>query len=472
MQESGKTKARKYFDTEFFSKPTHPVNLAVFRIVFALTLFYHISWPKILFFANLPEELRFSPQGLEWFVPYIKITSELAILVGSFYYFFSFCLVIGFYSRIAALGVALTAFYVLGIESFFGNVSHAHHHIVLFSLVLACSRCGDSLSIDEIIARKKGIDTFQRTPSIDYTVPIRIIWILIAMIYFFPGFWKLTHGGIEWALGDNLKYQFYHKWFGYKWLPIMRIDEYPLLYKMGGIGTIFFEISFVFLLFIPPLRYIPVFMGIFFHAFTFIFMKISFWSLAFCYVVFIDWHSLFIKIGTWLKRDNLQFYSPNQWEEFLDEKSAHGMKRLFVVGVLLIAAQIFVGFTHCRDAWPISCYPTFRSILGPQKKVTDLYFFDKSHNRLYSKNLNFSPSRGGKSMRQLLSRILNIEDFDERNTKLQAFVYLWTSRNIKLKDVTSVEIYRNTFSVMPEHYNEGPLKSKLIGEYAIKQQEL
>ncbi len=75
-------------------------------------------------------------------------------------------------------------------------------------------------------------------------------------------------------------------------------------------------------------------------------------------------------------------------------------------------------------------------------------------------------------MRQLLSRILNIEDFDERNTKLQAFVYLWTSRNIKLKDVTSVEIYRNTFSVMPEHYNEGPLKSKLIGEYAIKQQEL
>ena len=93
---------------------------------------------------------------------------------------------------VSAFFVGILGFYILGIEYFFGNVSHTHHHIVWFSLILAFSRCGDALALDS-----KGKNY---GPSTTYTIPIRIIWILIGILYFFPGFWKIYHSGPEWAL--------------------------------------------------------------------------------------------------------------------------------------------------------------------------------------------------------------------------------------------------------------------------------
>ncbi len=288
----------RVFDTKFFTVSTHPVNLAVFRIVFALVSLFQIPWEKTLALAAWPASLRFPPAGLGWFVNNVPINPQLVTIAAYAYWFFCFCLLFGLFARTAAFGVAVSAFYVLGIKTFFGSVSHAQHHVVLFSMVLALSPCGDALSIDAILraVRSGGGGNFPH-PGRAYTLPIRIIWILIGIIYFFPGFWKLRYSGLDWALGENMKYQLYHKWFWYNWTPFFRIDSYPLLYRLGGLWTLFFETSFLFLLFVPKLRFVPIVMGFLFHIFTAVFMRIQFWGLAFCYVVFSDWHRIFKKLG-------------------------------------------------------------------------------------------------------------------------------------------------------------------------------
>src|SRR3989338_1659511 len=52
----------------YFSESSHPLNLAVFRIVLFGYLFNHLDLTSILWFSRLPAELQFPPMGTEWFL--------------------------------------------------------------------------------------------------------------------------------------------------------------------------------------------------------------------------------------------------------------------------------------------------------------------------------------------------------------------------------------------------------------------
>src|SRR5262249_46922780 len=81
------------------------------------------------------------------------------------------------------------------------------------------------------------------------------------------------------------------------WRPIFRLDQYPLLYRMSAAATIAFELSFIFLIFFPSIRLLAPVGGLVFHNMTTLFMRISFWQLQVCYVVFFDWDRLFRWVG-------------------------------------------------------------------------------------------------------------------------------------------------------------------------------
>ena len=49
---------------KFFSTATHPINLAVFRIIFFWTLPDPERVPNTVFYSQLPMELQTAPQGL------------------------------------------------------------------------------------------------------------------------------------------------------------------------------------------------------------------------------------------------------------------------------------------------------------------------------------------------------------------------------------------------------------------------
>ncbi|MFE1744162.1 hypothetical protein [Coleofasciculus sp. H7-2] len=103
---------------------------------------------------------------------------------------------IGLFSRTSALLTAFIGFYALGIPQFFGKVDR-DHHLLWFSAILAASRCGDYFSGDAIFTAWKRADRGVVEPpssSSIYALPLRFVWLLLGIIYFFLGFWKFWTG--------------------------------------------------------------------------------------------------------------------------------------------------------------------------------------------------------------------------------------------------------------------------------------
>lgn len=288
----------------FFTAVSHPINLAVFRIVFFGCLFAAVNPAKIVWFSQLPPELQFAPTGLGWLLGSLPINQVWASISSHLLRLFALTGMLGFFSRTSAALTVLVGVYALGIPQVFGKVNH-YHHLLWFAAILAASRCGDMFSVDAVWAAWKRADRGVVEPPAAaqvYALPLRFVWLLIGIIYFFPGFWKVWLSGFDWALSENFKLQLYTKWSELDgWLPLFRLDQYPFLYKPLALGAIIFELAFIFLIFWPRLRPFMAVGGITFHAMVGQFMQIhNFWTLQASYVAFFNWHRLFQRLGSWL----------------------------------------------------------------------------------------------------------------------------------------------------------------------------
>ncbi len=295
--------------TKFFTEGDSPVNIAFFRIVFFGYLTIMMTGGQMLWFSQFPKELQFAPMGSGWLLPYLPVNLTVATVMLYVFKGACFLMLIGFFTRFAAPIAALTGFYVYGIQQFYGSVSH-NHHLFWFISMFAVSRCADVLSIDAVIKNFKKADRNQSTAmpdaSLPYALPLRFMWILMGICYFFPGFWKLWVSGNAWILGDNMRNHMYVDWVGFDfWLPVIRIDQWPLLCKFSGAFAIFFEICFVFFLFSPVLRYAAFGMGLLFHNMTFLLMNIPFHALQICYTSIVNWERVFQWLGKKLFKEEM-----------------------------------------------------------------------------------------------------------------------------------------------------------------------
>ena len=290
----------KLFFKNFFSGKDDPINLAVCRIVLFGYLALIFDDPQALVYSHAPRELMFPPTGMGWVAPWIPFNEPTILFCAQAAKLFCFLSMCGLWTRGSMLLATFFTFYVLTIPQLFGKVNH-YHHLVWFSLLVSLAPAGDALSIDAILKAVKRADfgiIYRSTPHNQYALPLRFIWILLGIIYFFPGFWKVWICGFDWALGDNLKYQMYEKWMSLDgWKPFFRIDHYPFLYKTLGLGTIFIEMSFIFLVLFPQTRIVAVILGLGFHTGTNLFMQIAFFSLVRCYTALVDWAKIFAFLG-------------------------------------------------------------------------------------------------------------------------------------------------------------------------------
>ncbi|MBI4430249.1 MAG: DUF393 domain-containing protein [Candidatus Omnitrophica bacterium] len=285
---------------QFLSEETHPLNLAMFRIavftsLIGLSFFYHVEW-----FAAFPANFRLFPAGFKSIAPYIPFTTGTVYGANRLFLLFCVTAVLGLFTRFSAFMATALGLYVLFIPECFGKVSH-YHHVLWFSALLVPSRAGDFLSIDAIFKSFKRSDRGIPQPGKPcraYALPIRLAWLLMGVVYFFPGFWKIWTQGFDWFLSENLKLQIYAKWLDWEgWMPAFRIDQYPLLYKGSALATVFFELSFIFLAISPRLRPLAFLGGIAFHLLTYFFIRISFWYLLVFYLTFLDWNAIFRFLG-------------------------------------------------------------------------------------------------------------------------------------------------------------------------------
>jgi predicted DCC family thiol-disulfide oxidoreductase YuxK len=284
----------------FFTEPGSATDLAIFRVLYFTLVLWWVDSIHPLEFAALPPRLRV---GLTDPLPlwHVLVPSP-GVMTVALWTLRASCVLaaLGLFTRAATIGVVLSGFYVLGLPEMFGQVMH-FHHVLWFAALLAASPCGDALGVDAVVSalrRADRGDVEPVRPSIAYSRPLRMTWLVLALVYFFPGLWKSLVGGASWFTSESLANEMRLKWFEAPWFrPLFRADLSPRLLLIAGAGTIAFELGFAFLVLFRRTRPLVPFAGLGFHNMTRALMNIPFWNLQIVYVTFVPWARCFLWLG-------------------------------------------------------------------------------------------------------------------------------------------------------------------------------
>lgn len=439
----------------FFLVEESPYNIAIFRIVFFLFILTHLdSWRlATLEFSQWPSAMLDIPMGMKTILTVMPVHPDQVAKMIDVFVIACFLGLVGLFARLASLVAAITGIYVMGIAQCYGKVDHIHHFI-WFMLILSASRCSDVLSIDSILrswCQAKEGTTTKIENSVIYTWPLRFIWLLIGLIYFFPGFWKLV-GSDNWSWSDNLKYQLYNQWFNLGgWVPSFRIDQHPWVYKISAVGVICFELLFIVFILFSFLRPIAVIVGLLFHQLIYMFMGIDFFNLQFCYIAFINWAGLFSIRASPTKTQSLK-------------KLVFDERIIQCIGVFLLVVNAYFGAREIITAWPFACYPTFAGNLQEAKIETIKAYGLKGHEE---KLLEFDTLKQGMEAFRFTSMINNILAMPqglEKRDRLKALITLMKGQGMDLRDYSRIRFYKVIRSTQPERRNDPPLSREVLAE--------
>ena len=117
---------------EEIKTPSHPVNLAVFRIAVFSAFLRVLYDDNTLLYSRLPREYLLPPEGWADILPYIPLGPSAAITAKFALAVFCVAGLVGFFSRFSALAATLLGIYVLGIPNFFGKINHVHFLLWFF----------------------------------------------------------------------------------------------------------------------------------------------------------------------------------------------------------------------------------------------------------------------------------------------------------------------------------------------------
>ena len=464
----------------FFTAKAGPLDVAMFRVVFFAAFLLVFDGEQTAFFAGLPQVLV---QGLSdplqlwrFIVPSPTLTTILIPV------FRGCCLLacVGLFTRPAALGVCVLGFYLLGLPQVYGKVDH-DHHLLWFSLILALSPAGDALSVDALLSSPT-----KRPPSeerVAYALPLRIIWLLFGVMYFWPGFWKLVQHGPAWVLPANFRAHLYIKWFeDQTFTPLFRIDHHPWLCLLGASFAIVFELSFVFLILFRRTRPLAVVLGLVFHNATFLFMNISFLSLQLCYAAFIDWSRLrdwlaprVFEPGSTLQRGGAALLERTRaalhkaagprliaWASAdLDEASV--VRRLAIAGAVLVSVNLGYGAMHQTDAWPFACYPTFSTVIKPQYRSLFVTILDPASGTRSARMSSLLDAFRSERYAGVVLGILSERDELRRQRKLEALASLVRALEPSVKPGDIITIGEALFSTDPDAPRTPQKEERLYG---------
>lgn len=287
----------------FFVEKGSPLNLAILRIWAFLLLAQLVTRyeTRFLFMTEFPELLRIPPVGFGWanndffFDPVLAGWALLVFKVAVW------GAILGIFTRVSMVTATLLALYLIGLWQFKGKADHGPHVLMWTTMVIALAPCGHTLSIDALWRALRGKAPPATTPRIGYVLPIRGVWLLLGIGYFFPGLWKLWNCGLEWAFSDNLRFQMYAKWVQRpNWEPLARLDRWPLLLYLAGLGTIVFELGWVLLIFRRLGRRVALLSSWSFHYGVAVFMGIRFTAISQLLIGLLDWERLLRFVGKWV----------------------------------------------------------------------------------------------------------------------------------------------------------------------------
>jgi hypothetical protein len=294
--------------------------------------------------------------------------------------------------------------------------------------------------------------------SLMYALPLRICWILIGYIYFSAGFWKWWKGGFDWVFSQNLVHHMYVLWYFFPdWEPLWRVDRYPFLSPLMAMATLVFELSFIFLIFFPRLRYIAVFAGYSFHKLIIHLMHINFSALTRSYVIFFDWY----KIIHGLQRKVLKkaWIAPNVYPEPAGKGYLY---TVLFVGSILVIGNFFHG-ARLIHSWPLTCFPTFSEVrLKPLDEQIEMVMVDREGLETTLTDHPVFQEMGMSRFYGFIKEVLKIKDKAEQEIRLAALWELLLRNDPDLARIRTVKFYKVVVNLVPERRNQNPLSRELV----------
>ncbi len=388
-------------------------NLAVFRLV-VIWQVVETSYDPIYQLPGLTWEGLNIPVGygfLHAVMPPSMMAVTLAMKV-----FYVLCALgfLGLFTRWTMPLLAAVAFFTQLGPHFVGKIIH-YHHLWLGLAILSLSPCGEALSLDYLIARMRGANVQVHRAALRYGRPFVFLWLVIGMIYFFPGFWKFVVGGWDWAFSDNVKYKILAKIFETGEQPQLAFYKYPLLCKLGGFATLIMEMGFIFAIVFPRLRILFVLGAVGFHETNARVMQIGFPSLERFFLTFVNWSRL-------LTRGKLPASHPREtvpaWKNW--------------AGAVIVGGMICTGFLGI-DSWPWAVYPTFAPLEEKFVNSVELQLTEPG-GAVRKVLLQSDPTliehyTNRTRLRAYLNQVMAEPNEAARQTMLQGLLDLWSKSN-------------------------------------------
>ena len=429
----------------FLLAPILPYSISITRILFFSYLLFLYLNVYIYNSSNFEGLQKIGLPNIEWLIALLPVNSSLYTMMCYLGAVACFFIIIGFKTRFFLLLNTVIVFYVVATPNFFGKLWH-EQIIIWISWILALSSSFDIFSFDSLLSKKaiakKG----------DYGFHLKIIWLHFGIIYFFAGFYKLWLCGFDWALSNSMINQVHLEWFEhYNKIPIIRIDFFPNLLKIGGLLVILFELFYLFFLFNKKTRWISIIGGLIMHNTIGYFMYISFfYLLQVFYLVFIPWNSLLIKLK--IVKQKVVKDSPlslTKWS--------------VVIPLLILSINILYGIFRI-DSYPFSVYPVYAVIVPETIQYFEYHILDKDYSELKVHELGKEQYFNWESYSRIESEI--ITKFENTN-KLDSSGILqqwqrWQNGVPELNKLDSVEIWSVEVYLNPNKMNDTIKKEYLI----------
>ncbi|HTV17300.1 MAG TPA: hypothetical protein VMG12_01475 [Polyangiaceae bacterium] len=444
--------------------PRNALNLAITRVVVCGVVLASSEVIDAARWAEWARALRAPVTGLAGALPLVDASEVWLGPVRLLCVVATSLALVGWRARWTAPLSALSAALLFALPHFSGGPRHSMH-LVWFSLVLAVSPCALRLALPWSNERP----TAAPDAAVACELSLGVLRALLAVVYFFPGFWKLAESGLDWIISDNLQNQMHWKWYEFGALPAWRIDEHPALVHLGALGVVLLELSFPLLVGWPRGRPIAAALGLGFHVAAARWMFLPFGSLLACYVVLIDWEWLL----AWMA-DERPVDPPSRRGGLLRavggalRERAVGTRRVLAVAGVLLAGATLAGASGQMRAYPFACYPTFQWIAGP--RLPDLWIeVEHAGERRW---LADSPAHGGARPQARWGMAWRAAGVYGDAVEREHLLGYYRALPARVRGDTSqddrLRFYRADVAVRPEAWHEPPASLVLLFETTVE----
>jgi hypothetical protein len=234
----------------FWFRRASPVGLAICRILFFAGILISRLPARAHDWGRVPERF-YKPIGL-FDLLNLPVLPTNALKAAEIVWWVALLLsAVGLFTRVSTVAALLLGAYLLGLPNNFGKVGHGDQMTVLIMLILALSRCGDALSIDRWIATSRTNAARSAVGparwSGDYRWPVRMVWVLMALIFCSAGVTKLVRVGPAWVTSDSFSITLQQAHYGLNRPPSdigLWIANRPWLCHAIAGGSLLLELAF------------------------------------------------------------------------------------------------------------------------------------------------------------------------------------------------------------------------------------